>query len=124
MNTPKRHRIASERGGSLVELVMGILMLSVVLLGLAGAAGLAARQTTRGRTDMQLWAAVQTKIDSLVSVGGASVSSGSDAVNGNKLSWTVTGVNPKRVNMYVERTLLSSRATVADTIVFFLTNPS
>lgn len=109
---------------SLVEIMMGIMMMSFVLLGLAGAAGLAARQVLHGRVDMRQWAAVQGKVDSLMSVGAATVSSGSDVVNGHEIYWSVSGTNPRRIDIIAERMNVSARATAADTIVLYLTNPS
>ncbi len=124
MKSRKMSRTQNERGMSLVEIMMGIMLMSVVLLGLAGAAGLAARQVLRGRVDMRQWAAVQGKVDSLMSVGAASVSSGSDVVNGQDIYWTVSGTNPRRIDIVAERLNVTARATAADTIVLYLTNPS
>ena len=109
-----------ERGMSLVELVVGIVILSMVLLGMAGAAGLATRQTVRGRTDLQLWAAVQWKADSLVALGWGNVINGSDVVHGHAMSWIVTGTNPERIDLMVDRMNMTTLTTVQDTVVLYL----
>lgn len=124
MKSHTKSSAMNERGMSLVEIMVGIMMMSFVLLGLAGAAALAARQVLHGRVDMRQWATVQSKLDSLVSVGANNVSSGSDVVNGREIYWTVSGTNPRRIDVVAERMNVSARATAADTIVLFLTNPS
>ena len=110
----------SERGVSLVELVVGMVLLTSVLLGLAGAAGAAARQTYRAKVDLEMWSAIQSEVDSLISVGWGTVASGSDTKGGYPMSWTVSGTNPKRIEFEVERMDLTNRTTVRDTLVFFM----
>ena len=86
---PKRPR--DERGVSLIEVMVGMLMLASGLLALASAAGLALRTTARAGEDVQLWAAVQWTADSLVSMGAGNVVNGSGVVQGRTVSWTVSG---------------------------------
>ncbi len=116
---PKRAR--DERGASLIELMVGMVMLTAALLGLAGAAGLALRSTIQGREDLRLWAAVQWTADSLFSVGAGNVTNGSDVVQGRAVSWTVSGTNPQRIDLLVDR-LTTNRQTVQDTVLLYLRN--
>ncbi len=80
-----------ERGASLVEIIVGMMMLTTALFSLASAAGLALRTTIRGREDLQTWAVVQRKADSLVARGAGNIASGSDVVQGRVISWVVSG---------------------------------
>lgn len=120
----KLKQIRSERGVALVEVLVGIILLSVVLLGLAAAAAHAIRQTTRGRQDLQIWAAVQRTADSLVLVGWGNVTTGSGVTQGHKMWWTVTGTDPERIDLEVERQNLTTGQAVRDTLVLYLTDPN
>ena len=122
MKKPQPKRARDERGVSLVEIMVSMVMLSSALLGLASAAGLAVRTTIRGRQDIQLWAAVQWKADSLVSLGWGNVASGSDTFQGYPMSWTVSGVNPERIDLLVDHASLTTGAMIRDTLILYLTN--
>ena len=113
-----------ERGVSLVEVVIGILILSVVLLSLVASGALAFKQVHRGRTDMQLWAAVQRQVDSLFGARWDGLATGSDTVQGYPMTWTVSGTNPKRIDFEVERLNLTTRHYVRDTLIFYVANPN
>ncbi len=115
---PKRAR--DERGLSLIEVMVAMTMLTSALLGLASAAGLALRTTIRGRQDMQLWAAVQWKADSLVSLGWGNVTTGSDMVHGYPMTWTVSGTDLKQIELLVDHVSLTTGATIRDTLVLYL----
>ena len=115
--------LSDERGISLVELIVGMMILSVSLLGLSAAGGVAARQVHAGRADMQLWAAVQEQVEDLMRLGYESVTSGTGTVQGFPMEWTVTGTTPKRVDLVVQRTNLSG-STVADTLNLYMANPN
>lgn len=113
-----------ERGVSVVEIVIGILILSAVLLSLAASGTLAFQQTYRGRTDMQLWAAVQRQVDSLFGAHWDGLATGSDTVQGYPMTWTVSGTNPKRIDLEVERLNLTTHHAVRDTLIFYVANPN
>ncbi len=112
----------NERGVSLIEVMVAMVMLTSAVLGLASAAGLAIQTTIRGRQDMQLWAAVQWKADSLVSLGWGNVTTGSDTFQGYPMSWTVSGTNPEQIELLVDRASLTTGATMQDTLVLYLTD--
>ena len=100
MKKPQGKRAFNERGVSLIEVMVAMVMLTSALLGLASAAGLALRTTVRGRQDLQLWAAVQWKADSLVALGWGNVTNGSDTFQGYPMSWTVSGTNLERIDFW------------------------
>ena len=114
-------RARDERGVSLVEVLIGMVMLTAAVLGLVGASGLALQTTIRGRRDMQLWAALQWKADSLVSVGWGSVTNGTDTVQGYPMSWTVTGTDLEQIDILVDYPSLMTGAMIRDTLVIYLT---
>ncbi len=109
----------NERGVSLVEVMVAMTMLTSALLGLASAAGLAVRTTVRGRQDMQLWAAVQWKADSLVSLGWGNVTTGSDTFQGYPMSWTVSGTDLQKIELLMDHASLTTGATIRDTLVLY-----
>ncbi len=122
MKKPQPKRARDERGVSLIEVMVAMVMLTSAVLGLAAAAGLAVRTTIRGRQDIQLWAAVQWKADSLVSLGWGNVTSGSDTFQGYPMSWTVSGANPERIDLLVDHASLTTGAMIRDTLILYLTN--
>ncbi len=109
-----------ERGVSLIEAMIGLVILAVVLLGLAGSAGLAMRQTASGRQDMQMWAAVQWTVDSLFMVGAGNVTNGQDVVHGFPMKWTTDGATPERIVLEVNRVSVTSKLAMTDTVMFYL----
>lgn len=118
---------ANARGGSLVEVMVGVVLLAVTLLSLGGAAALGLRQTSRGRAEMHQWAAVQAVVDSLVaagadSAGWANAAGGAGSVNAYPVTWAISGSNPKRVDLVIQRPS-STGLTVSDTLVFYLARP-
>ncbi len=113
-------RKRSERGASLIEAMVGMVMMTLILLSLGQAMGLAMRMTVRGREDLRLWADVQQKADSLMTVSVASVVSGSDVVSGRNISWTVTGSNPVRVDLAADRQRVTDMGTSQYDLVLYL----
>ena len=123
MTLAKLNRLDDERGVSLVELLVAVMILSVALLGLAAASGAALQQLHIARTDMHHWAAAQQQIEELVRMGYESVATNSSVVQGYPMSWTVSGTNPKKVIFTLERTNLSYQ-TVQDTTVLYFADPN
>ncbi len=123
MTLAKLKPLHDERGVSLVELLVAVMILSVALLGLAGAGGVAAQQLHIGRKDMTRWTAAQQQIEELVRTGYDSIATGSSVVQGYPMNWTVTGTNPKKVIFTLERTNLSYQ-TVKDTTVLYFADPN
>ena len=115
--------LRSQAGASMVEAVIALVIFAVGVLSMGAGGALGLRQAQMGRRDMHQWAMVQTKIDSLVSVGGVNIASGSEASGGYTLTWTVTGTNPRRVDIVTTRPSLPASPSVPDTVVFYLTNP-
>jgi prepilin-type N-terminal cleavage/methylation domain-containing protein len=116
----------ARQGFSLIEVLVGIVVLAIGLLALGAAAGLSIRDLSRSRRDMSYWADVRQVADSLLGRSFAGVADGSTTVRGRAMSWTVTTVNSKskRIDLLVSRTRYSAlTGTVQDTVVLFLANP-
>ena len=116
-----------ERDGfSLIEVLVGITILSVVMLGLGGAAALGLTQMAKARQDLQYSADVQQVGDSLVAKGWNKVTSGSQTIRGRTVSWTVTTLNPKsqKVVLIAQRRGQANTSVIyQDTVTLYLADP-
>jgi prepilin-type N-terminal cleavage/methylation domain-containing protein len=113
----------SNRGFSLVEVMIAITLLGVAIMSLAGAASLGLAQMGKARQDLQYSADVQQVADSLVGEGWNHVSNGSSTIRGRAVSWTVTAAsaNSQKLDILVERRGQASQTTVyQDTVTLFL----
>src|SRR5690348_5675985 len=91
----KQIELQARKGFSIVEILVGMSLLSVVMMGLAGATTLGLSQMAKARQDLQYSADVQQVADSLVAKGWNNVASGSQTIRGRSVAWTVTTLNPK-----------------------------
>ena len=126
-----RGRISKcEQGALLIEIMLAILILSVGLLALASATGHAARMRQYSRSDMELWAAVQSQADSLTSAGydeltdGASTGqypAGTD--QGYPMKWTVSGTDVKTLVLSWERPSRLGQGAIPDSLILYFRKP-
>lgn len=110
-------------GFSLVEVILGIVILSLAMLGLAAAATFGLKQTTRAKKDLRYHADLEEVADSLINLGYGNVASGSATVRGRPLSWTVAdqGTNSQLVTLVVGRTNnQESQLAANDTVSLYL----
>jgi hypothetical protein len=121
--------LSSRRGFSLIEVLIGCILLSSALLGLAGAASAGLMQTTRSRDDTQVWGDAQTILDSLVARGfGSAATTDSTTVRRRKVKWIIASpaTAPQKITLIVWRKGYQLTAqnvaspAVPDTIVFYL----
>ena len=115
-------RLRDRRGVSLIEALIGVVILAVALLGLAASGGVAARQVYMGRTDMDRWTALQQQMEVLIVQGYYNVADGSVVVQGYPMDWTVSGTDPKKIALTIERENFAGQ-TVQQTIIMYLANP-
>ena len=124
-----RWSLASRRGFSLVEVLVGGILLSTALLGLAGAASSGLMQSTRSRDDTQFWGDAQTILDSLVARPyGTAATTDSTTIRRRKVKWIIASpaTAPQKVTLIVWRKGYQLTAqnvaspAVPDTIVFYL----
>jgi prepilin-type N-terminal cleavage/methylation domain-containing protein len=113
-------------GFSLMEVIVSVSLLSLVLMGLSGAAALGLTQMSKARQDLQFAADVQQVSDSLIAKGYLNVTNGSATVRGRAISWTVSTVNTKSqaVSIVAQRRGLANPSTMyADTVTLYLADP-
>ena len=119
--------LADNRDGfSLVEVIVSVTLLSLVLLGLSGAAALGLSQMGKARQDLQYSADVQQVTDSLIAKGYQNVADGSTTIRGRAVSWSVTTVNAKSQKLALiaqRRGLVNTSTMYADTITVYLADP-
>lgn len=113
-------------GFSLMEVIVSVSLLSLVLMGLSGAAALGLTQMSKARQDLQFAADVQQVSDSLIAKGYLNVTSGSATVRGRAISWTVSTVNAKSQSVSIvaqRRGLANASIMYADTVTLYLADP-
>ena len=126
--SPVPRRNAPKRGFSLVEVLVGVMLMSTAVLGLAAAGSAGVKQTTRSRDDSQFWGDAQQILDSLVARGfGQAATTDSQTVRGRKVKWIIASPSaPQKITMIVFRKgyQLTARnvasRTVPDTVVYYL----
>ena len=110
-------------GFSIVEILVGMSLLSVVMMGLASAATLGLSQMSKARQDLAYAADVQQVSDSLVAKGWNNVATGSQTIRGRSVSWTVATLNPKsqKVTLVAQRRGQANTSVVySDTVTLYL----
>ena len=110
---------------TLIEAMVGLVVMAVGLMSLMPATFLALRQTTRAKDDVQYWADVQQVTDSITAKGWNNVTGGSATVRGRAITWAVTGANPQKITLVAKRYgYMQPRTLTQDTVVFYLSNPA
>ena len=120
-------RRSTEKGFSLLEVLIAIAVVSLGLLALATGTGLALRDMSGSRRDFSYWGDVEQVTDSLLGVGWNVVTDGSTTVRGRSISWTVTPetATRQRLEISVTRSLATSlTGTGSDVIVLYLAKPT
>ncbi len=88
--TAPRGAARREGGFTLVEVVVGLVILTIGVLGLAGTTLWVMRQTTLGEISTERTAALQSVVERLRAVDYDSVSAGSHTEGPYTVGWTVT----------------------------------
>lgn len=112
-------RMNSERGITLVETLVMIIITSVTLLSLAAAMGYAYRNLGHSRIDMDAYAAQQSQLETLINVHYDSIAAGSSTINGYSLTWTVSGTDPKAVLLDLHYTNRSGYAATERAVLYY-----
>ena len=116
-------RSKKREGFSLIEVLVSVSLLSLVLMGLSGAAALGLAQMSKARQDLQYSADVQQVTDSLVAKGYLNVASGSETIRGRSVAWTVStvNVNSQMIAIVAQRRGLANTSTMySDTLTVYL----
>jgi type II secretory pathway pseudopilin PulG len=119
---PRRERNGKPaRGGfSLVETIVAVLLLSFAILGVTSSGTGVLLQMGRARSDMQLWAGLQTVADSLRSLGMGGVSGGSRTIAGFSFTWTVDSTTNPYDMIMLRGNSPSGGVVVNDSMVIWL----
>jgi len=116
----------NERGFSLVEVLIALILLSLVSLGLASAATLGLSQVAKARQDLAYAADVQQVADSLVAAGYNYATSGSENLRGRSVTWAVSDLSAtsRQIELVVQRRgLANTSVTYSDTVRLYLAKP-
>lgn len=116
-------RICSRQGFTLIEIIMAVLIFSLMMGGLMSAGLVASNQLRIGRNDVRIWKATTYQLEKLIAEGYDNLSSGSDTVQGYNTVWTVTGTDPKKILLVIDRETLSGDIR-PDSFVTYLADPS
>lgn len=114
--------MSDRRGFTLIEVIMAVLIFSILMGGLTSAGLVAANQLRLAQNDVRVWKAATYQMEKLVADGYASVTSGSDTIQGFNTVWTVSGTDPKKVLLVIDRTTLTG-AVQPDTFMTYITDP-
>ena len=110
------------QGFTLIEVVMAVLIFSMLMGGLVSAGVVASSQLVVSQNDVRVWKAASYQMEKLVAGGHASLASGSSTVYGYSTVWTVTGTDPKKVVLVIDRKTLAG-AIRPDTFVTYVMAP-
>lgn len=93
--------MAGNRGFTIIEVIIAVVILGCGLLGMAGTTALVVRQVTLSDLTTERCAAIQTTIERLRALPYDLVGSGSDSVGVFRVQWTVisTGTHFKTVRL-------------------------
>lgn len=114
-----------QRGLTLFEVLIAIVLLAAAMLALSAAAGSSLRRASLSRGDMDVWANVTRVVDSLTAEGWGNVTAGSRTKAIYTVNWTVTAENADldRVDVLVGRRAAGGYGSVQDTLTLYLANP-
>jgi Tfp pilus assembly protein PilV len=84
-------------GASLVEILIACVMLTIVIMGLLGSSKKVSESMFASRQQLIAASVAQARLDSLSSLGCASIASGTGTTRGIAESWTVTSTTTTRV---------------------------
>jgi Tfp pilus assembly protein PilV len=89
----KERGLRARGGFSIVETIVALVLLGVGLLGVVSVGTTMTRQLGRARSDLQLWAGLQTVADSLAALSVGSATASSRSIAGYSFAWTVDTTN-------------------------------
>ena len=99
--------MSGRQGFTLVEIIVAVMIFSFMMGGLMSAGLVANNQLRISQDDVRIWKTATYQLEKLVAEGYDSVSSGSDTVQGYSTDWTVTGTDPKKIILVIDRETLS-----------------
>ena len=98
--------MSNRQGFTLIEIIMAVLIFSIMMGGLMSAGLVASNQVRVSQTHARVWHAATYQLEKVLAEGYDSLSSGSDTVQGYATAWTVTGTDPKKIVLVIDRPTL------------------
>lgn len=86
-----------ERGFSIVEVVISLVIFAVAMTGLVSMSVLGSELLRVGGDEDDRWSVSQVKLEELVAKDTAALTDGSDTIRGYPLTWTVTKGDPTKI---------------------------
>ncbi len=111
------------QGFTLIEVIMSLLIFSLLMGGLVSAGLVASSQLITSQNDVRVWKAASYQLEKLIAGGYDSLATGSGTVQGYATAWTVTGTNPKKVLLVIDRKTLAGEIR-PDSFVTYLADSS
>lgn len=112
-------RVRQRAGFSVIEVVIAVVIMGILVGGLTSAGVVARSQLTLGQIDVRVWKAASFQMEKILAEGYDNLTAGTDTVQGLALGWTITGTNPKKVVLVVDRPTLVG-AIRPDTFVTYV----
>lgn len=112
-----------ESGVSVVELLVGLVLLAVVVVSLAASGLYASRTMTRSRVQLEATEFVQAELERLLGVPYFELETGSRSLEDGESEWTVTDlVNHRRI-LLITNYAPAEGISVMDTVVAYRLRP-
>jgi Tfp pilus assembly protein PilV len=113
----------NQRGISVVELMVGVVLLAVVVVSLAASGLYAQRTLSRSRVELQAAEYVQAELERLLAIPYFGLESGSRETESGKAEWIVTDLSNHRRILLVTTYAPTAGITVTDTVVAVTLRP-
>ncbi|HSG82375.1 MAG TPA: hypothetical protein VLC48_09000 [Gemmatimonadota bacterium] len=113
----------NERGVSVVELMVGVVLLAVVVVSLAASGLYASRTMGRSRMELQATEYVQAELERLLAIPYFELESGSRTTESGEAEWTVADLSNHRRILLVTTYAPTGGISVSDTVVAYTLRP-
>jgi prepilin-type N-terminal cleavage/methylation domain-containing protein len=113
---------SDERGFTMIELIIAIVILSVGILGMVGTAGLVSRMIGQGKRNTRAAAVGMQRMETLRQVAKSTtprctaLAGGNATTNGVAETWTVTGTGRSR-RLRIILAYQTNSGTLTDTVI-------
>ena len=107
-------------GVSVVELMVGVVLLAVVTISLVGSSLYASRTLTRSRLELKTSEYMQAELERLLALPYASVTDGSRTTTKGSSTWTVTDQTSYKEILLIVNYAPTAGTSEWDTVVAFM----
>jgi Tfp pilus assembly protein PilV len=123
MKTRVRPRQLDRRGISIVELMVGVVLLAVVVVSLAAASLYASRNLTRARLQLEAAEFLQTELERLLAIPYDGLADGTRSTSEGTSSWTIEERGTHRQILLITNFAPTEAISVWDTVVAYRLEP-